>query len=1772
MKISIPLCSLFRWGCIFCFVHVVGVLPLSAKLWISFESEGGVGYFLRQSPAQIMRYDLNAETWLEAVPLDDVPTAFVLSGDKVFIAFGTRIERFDWETRRTEVWAKMRDRVTELIRDGDRILVGCRDSYSGDGGVAFVSATVPTEGAVEYVLEADGINDLVYSASTDRLFLLSSEIFSPFQSYQFDSNGALVTKVEPEVDFDKGWMSPDGEELVVEDGIVFSSRDWSFDRFLSDSIKNVVWGEGGELVLLTNTSIRRFSEGAEELGRVDLPYLSYDVGERRDMALTEEAVYLFSEFSASPREVVVDRILLKDFGLSELSVPPLPVGLEFVPTDSMIDGDGVVYLLSRENRAVFRWNAATQQYMPSIGLPVEGASSRSMAHHHALNRVYVDVSGEILAFDAATLERLGSVVKTKVREDAWTPMESDLLFVSALYSGETFVRDEEGKFIETGFVLSAGDFSYLGPRNIFYLEERDELYYGAAIYPYEGNGKFGPADYDTLGGRFTLAVSPDGSEIITQSGQRYQLDTGTEQMVKNTRWITGVWNSVGELFTVPEEPTGSAAKLFAESTIQKWSEDGSLVGVTTIPGEFVFLGVHEASDHLVIVTMIDGRPSFSVLDRAFNEVPPPLPMRPRLVLEQSEGVFARLRWIGDAFSQYSVERRILPDGVWSEIAFLPAGQTEYLDSSLDADAVYQYRLRAKLGEKVSIPSVGVNFDRRSGVLLPDPRDAEFPTGRIIATPDGRLFFLSTEDACLFQWNSSDQDWGESIPLEGAALDIAYSESSNSLFTRYEDGRINRISLSGTSLREKAFLRRPALLGFLPVDSSLVLGEYSSSQPQRFLVVGVAGDVVEGTRTSVWPGRVEDGEWSPLYRSVFWFESSISPDRVYVLPVANNGELGEVRRVDFPWAEIVFLIPPLRLDPTGARAVLGSGRILDLNTFSFAEGVSEENVDAVWLEDRLVTVRSGSIESWSLTDYSLLNQRSLNAGPVRLFAVSKGELVLVSKSDSGGICVDVFDRDLTRVFPLVLSETPKPSVRVSEEQGGEVVWGDVTGEDGYVLERKTGSGPWTELARTGWNQTSWLDSTINFDAAVVSYRVKALRGEEVANPSPALEVVPSIPTATFLSAWPESSSSIRLSWDSVPLAVSYRLERKRETDPWVAIATLGSLETQHLDEGLASWNRYSYRLIPIGTVAEGLPGNTVSLSPFPTTPSSVSGVTVSDRNAGMVAVQWEESYGTSYYRIERAELDERGQASGWNVVATMREDESIFIDTSVMPNTRYRYRIFAGNASGESVATHSEDVRSAAMTRTLLGDLRLRQVSGTSAEISWNRYWDIEEFQIYRRGEDDAQWSLWQKLEGQQTRVWDESLSLGETAYYRVEANNLAGEAVTPAFLRITMRREFTLFEENFEGGFDSARFVRCDPELVLNGPEGIESHLRFDLSDQLLELPPLDLSEGGTISFSLLSWWNYLYIRNDASLVFWDDTEQDWELVSGFEIRHAGYGEWATYHLEIPEGQWEDEVRLAWMNDDQPFGNSLSWGVDNIRISTVLPEVPSVPELIQVVAQGDGSVLIVWSMVAEAVIYRIERSESDSGIWTVLGETSGPTDQWFDAGVEVSRNYRYRVKAGNRGGWSLGAVSEVIVIDAESPEWRDIGKQMVLSDPHEYGLLTAGDLELQYASGRQSVLDNPEAFDLIDSASLANARLAGREAVLRDPSLYGLAAKEPVNYYEIGDPALWWDGFAWRLQWYLFRSEDLQIWEPFALDFDVPSWIFQQGPVFLQTVPEVEDE
>lgn len=286
----------------------------------------------------------------------------------------------------------------------------------------------------------------------------------------------------------------------------------------------------------------------------------------------------------------------------------------------------------------------------------------------------------------------------------------------------------------------------------------------------------------------------------------------------------------------------------------------------------------------------------------------------------------------------------------------------------------------------------------------------------------------------------------------------------------------------------------------------------------------------------------------------------------------------------------------------------------------------------------------------------------------------------------------------------------------------VKWYDHNGETGkkYVLERKMDD----ETEFTAYKDfvlgTDYqAGETVTFTEAIpctatVTYRIKAISykdTESIYSREKAFTRDAEV-AAPVLKGEALSTSIIKLSWEAVSGAKSYRLERATAADGEYTVIADNLTATEYTDEGLTADTKYYYRGYSINSSAEHPASAVLEVSTLQfVAPSAAMGLRISG-GANSASLRWTFAY-DAVYRILRAT-----EANGTFTVVADKVEGTSYVDEGLTNGQTYYYKVQPWNEAGNGPES---EVLSATPAAGKYLHLAFDEGEGTVAYDEWGCY-------------------------------------------------------------------------------------------------------------------------------------------------------------------------------------------------------------------------------------------------------------------------------------------------------------------------------------------------------------------------------------------------------------------------------------------------------------------
>jgi len=630
----------------------------------------------------------------------------------------------------------------------------------------------------------------------------------------------------------------------------------------------------------------------------------------------------------------------------------------------------------------------------------------------------------------------------------------------------------------------------------------------------------------------------------------------------------------------------------------------------------------------------------SATTKLLKTIPPRMPTR--LTAEAISSSEIKLTWQDNSSLEDGVriERSVKGD-IWIRVASVGPDVTQYVDASVEPDVLYRYRVKAynSAGDSTYSEEVVIS------TMLP-------PRGL-------KVVGLSSSEVKLSWHDNSNNEKGFIVERSVDNNEWTKVAVTDVNVTEYVD--------SGVAL-ESGYLYRVRAYNKDGYSSySETIGVSIPSGPKDL----VANVDAEGMVALTWrdTSKFESGfrvEWKGLNQlSSEWKEVGSTK--------ANEKTFIDARKLN----EGVYVY-----------------RVRAFNETAFSDYSNEATVVVLEAPSELRVVVNGKVVKLAWKDNSNLEEGfriRRNDGisgwvEVGKVGYNKTEFSDIVPESEKGYSYRVvafngnFDSQQLQVNDIFVMRAPSNlSVQLVSPLAIRIAWADDSQfENGYVVERKTNEGAWTEVYRTAKNGSEYVDTKVS-EEVLYAYRVAAFNN--TGNSEYSEEASISILEPPYdVKAELLAGNKAKISWKSnFKLAEGFKVERKGPNGYWERIGNVKSDVRNFVDdEPLEADSPYYYRVKAYSKFGE---------SRYST--ESVIGLMAAPRDLVCQVVRpsqlkllWKDSSDAELgFEIER-----RTQNSNWIALGKTGANETDFTDSDVQPDEVYYYRVRAlanGYASGFS---------------------------------------------------------------------------------------------------------------------------------------------------------------------------------------------------------------------------------------------------------------------------------------------------------------------------------------------------------------------------------------------------------------------------------------------------------------------------------------------------------
>jgi len=248
--------------------------------------------------------------------------------------------------------------------------------------------------------------------------------------------------------------------------------------------------------------------------------------------------------------------------------------------------------------------------------------------------------------------------------------------------------------------------------------------------------------------------------------------------------------------------------------------------------------------------------------------------------------------------------------------------------------------------------------------------------------------------------------------------------------------------------------------------------------------------------------------------------------------------------------------------------------------------------------------------------------------------------------------------------------------------------------------------------------------------------------------------------TGLTAEGISSSRIKISWNAVTDASSYRIYRSdNASGPYADIGSIYS-QTSCTDSNLSPATTFYYKVAARNSSTDGEQSISISATTWLVAPSGVNAIS---ETSSSIAISWDNLSGATAYRIYRG--TEGYSFSIFTEIGTSPSNS--YTDTGLPSNVRYYYKVSGYNSITEGDQSYNDGATTLLKAPT---GVTAEGISSSRIKISWNAVTDASSYRVYRSDNASGPYvELGTVYSG--TSTTNSGLSSATTFYYKVAARN-----------------------------------------------------------------------------------------------------------------------------------------------------------------------------------------------------------------------------------------------------------------------------------------------------------------------------------------------------------------------------------------------------------------
>jgi hypothetical protein len=260
------------------------------------------------------------------------------------------------------------------------------------------------------------------------------------------------------------------------------------------------------------------------------------------------------------------------------------------------------------------------------------------------------------------------------------------------------------------------------------------------------------------------------------------------------------------------------------------------------------------------------------------------------------------------------------------------------------------------------------------------------------------------------------------------------------------------------------------------------------------------------------------------------------------------------------------------------------------------------------------------------------------------------------------------------------------------------WGNFSNEVGFRIERapliSNVPGTYVPIGSALANSTTFSDTT-TVPGVPYAYRVVLFNaaGEIASNEVTVVPLAPAAPTN--LTATPQAGPQVSLSWiDNAFNETSFLIERAANGGAFTTLATTaansGTGTVTYVDQTVLPGTTYTYRVSAVNADGTSAPTSTASAS-VPAVPATPTNLVATVQTGPQVGLSWTDNATNETGFVIQRSVNGGAFTQLATVAALAGTGTASYVDTTVVANNTYAYRVYAVNGVVASAVSNTASV-------------------------------------------------------------------------------------------------------------------------------------------------------------------------------------------------------------------------------------------------------------------------------------------------------------------------------------------------------------------------------------------------------------------------------------------------------------------------------------------------